>query len=890
VTTGAAPHATAHALHVAPHGHDNAAGTAEAPFATLEKARDTVRELKNAAGPEGLGPVTIYLHDGVYRLKRPLILTPEDSGTADAPVTYETVPGVRPIISGGRRIEGWRRHNEHLWVADVPWLAQRNQPLTQLFVNGVRRTRARTPNAPHYAYTKRLALNSAPHPVCLGMTFRDGDLRPWDVPDDRVVCLFHNWVNSYNRVSEADWARRRLTFARPAGVFFLGPSIRYYVENAFEYLDSPGEWFADRKAGKLYYYPMPDERPDTSDVVAPFLVQTLLQLQGDADLGLYVEHVAFRGLSFQHTDADLSADYPHSVQGAHTQRGAVFGVGVRHTLFEDCEFTRLGEHALSLRESCADNVVRRCHMHDLGGGGVYLSAGAPKRRDDGYLTARTTVENNIIHDGGLIFRASCGVFLGGSASYNRIVHNEICDMSWMGVHLGWSWTGRAPAYTHHNEVAYNHIHHLGNGVLNDIGGIYTLGVSPGTVLHHNLIHDITRFERGSQGYGGWGIYLDAGSSEILVENNVVYNTRDGGLHLHCYNFPYGDRIINNIFAFADTGQLMRNANHEPDGNHANIERNIVYNADPRMLSGNNWKPDSHFTSDRNCFFSESGPPDFDGHTFAEWQKTGHDTHSIVADPRFVDPANRDFRLRPDSPALELGFQPIDLGDVGVQGPPEWKRLPKTFVHRTFETAPPPDPTWPIREDAEEYLVGETPDGAVAPEGDAAVTVTDQNPGHGKLCMRFQDAADVTDWKPHWFKHFNPRPEQLSVHCMLRNDPDQPATVELEFRDWPRGRKLKTGPHVRFNPDGTVQVPDENRDWETVGTYALGQWLSIQMKCPQKPADTQTWTLHITTPDGNATTWQNIPCRDPDFDACNWFGIVGIGTEPAVFTIDDIRLE
>ena len=136
--------------------------------------------------------------------------------------------------------------------------------------------------------------------------------------------------------------------------------------------------------------------------------------------------------------------------------------------------------------------------------------------------------------------------------------------------------GRAPAYTHHNEVGYNHIHHLGNGVLNDIGGIYTLGVSPGTVLHHNLIHDVTRFERGDEGYGGWGIYLDAGSSEMVVENNVVYNTRDGGLHLHCFGHPYGDTIRNNVFAYSDEGQMMRNADHEPEGNNAHLERNIVY--------------------------------------------------------------------------------------------------------------------------------------------------------------------------------------------------------------------------------------------------------------------------------------------------------------------------
>ena len=193
-------------------------------------------------------------------------------------------------------------------------------------------------------------------------------------------------------------------------------------------------------------------------------------------------------------------------------------------------------------------------------------------------------------------------------------------------------------------------------MLNDIGGIYTLGVSPGTVLHHNRIHDVTRFERGREGYGGWGIYLDAGSSEIVVENNVVYNTRDGGLHLHCHTYPYGNTVRNNVFAYSEEGQLMRNANHEPDTNHAHLERNIVYNANPRMLWGSNWKDGSKFTADRNCYWSEAAPsPDFDGRSLAEWQKGGRDQSSIVADPRFVNAKEYDFRLQPDSPALKLGF-------------------------------------------------------------------------------------------------------------------------------------------------------------------------------------------------------------------------------------------
>ncbi len=878
-------------LYVAPTGADTATGTAAAPFATLERARDAIRSLKQDG--QGLsGPVTVLLREGVYRLQQPLLLTPADSGTATAPITYQACPGERPILSGGEVVTGWRRHDERLWVAAVPWAGELPGPLCQLFVNGTRRPRARTPNTGEYAYSRRLLLTPEEFPQCLGLVAQAGDIQPWASTDDALICLFHNWVNSYNRVQRADWERQRLTFTRPAGIFFLGPQVRYYVENTFAALDQPGEWFLDRSQAELFYFPTATEEMATAEVVAPRLRQTLVKVQGDLDLGVYVEHLVFRGLSFQHADADLSAAYVHSVQGANTQRGAFAASAMRHVLIEDCEFTRLGEHAVALRESCAWNTIRRCHVHDVGGGGIYLSEGAPVAPTERYMTTHNVVDSNFIHDGGLIFRAACGVFLGGSASNNEITHNEICDLSWMGVHAGWSWTGKAAAYTHHNTIAYNHIHHIGNGVLNDIGGIYTLGVSPGTVIHHNLIHDISRFEQGRLGYGGWGIYLDAGSSEIRVEDNVVYNTRDGGLHVHNYGYPYGNLIANNVFAYAQDGQLVRNAFDEPEGNHVHLERNLVYGEKPQMLGGNNWKADSKFTSDRNCFWSETAVPEFNGKSLAAWQQTGRDLNSIVADPGFVNPRERDFRLKPGSPALALGFRPIDLSSVGLHGPEAWRRLPLSISHRTVEVAPSaPDP-WPIREDFEDNDVGDRPAGAVADEGGARVLVTDALAASGRQCLRFEDAPGATPWKPHWCVWFEPRPDTLRLRCGVRNDPAQPATIELEFRDWPTsaGTAYTTGPHLRLLPAGNVQVAAAGGDWTTVGTYPLDRWLTVEVTLGRGQGEPATWALRLNDTTGVLVAKDGLPLHSPLFSSCTWFGIVGADAGKAAFYVDDIRLE
>ncbi|MBP8951504.1 MAG: right-handed parallel beta-helix repeat-containing protein [Armatimonadetes bacterium] len=879
---------------VSPTGDDASPGTQAAPFATIQRAQEAVRALK-AGGLLG-GPVTVFLREGTWFLDQPLAFTPEDSGSETCPITWQAFPGEQPIVSAGSPVTGWTRHDDRLWVADLPWIRDRAEPLTQLFVNGVRRTLARTPNVGEYFYSRRLTLTTAEFPECLGLTFAADDLAPWEEMDRRRVCLFHNWVNSYNRVGSADWNRKRLTFARPAGIFFLGPSVRYYVEDAFEYLDAPGEWFCDQEAGRLYYYPAEGEDMTQAEVIAPRLVQTLAAFSGEPDLGLFVEHLTFRGISFQHTDADLSADYAHSVQGADTQRGAFFGRGMRDCTIEDCEFTRLGEHAIALREACMGNVIQRCHIHDMGGGGVYLSQGVPARPDDAMLTARNTVDSNFIHDGGHIFRAGCGVFLGGSASYNAITHNEICDLSWMGVHLGWSWTGRAPAYTHHNEVGYNHIHHIGNGVLNDIGGIYTLGISTGTVLHHNLIHDITRFERGKQGYGGWGIYLDAGSSEIVVEKNVVYDTRDGGLHIHNHSHPYGDIIRNNVFAYSAEGQMMRNADHDTDhGVHADIQRNIVYNANPRMLWGSNWSAESKFTADHNCYWSEAtDSPDFDGKTFAEWQATGRDEHSIIADPGFVDAAGRNFALRPDSPALTLGFQPIDMSGVGLRGPEEWRRLPLTVTHRSVEVAAPEETSGVFAEDFEDYDVNEVPDGGVAPDGETCVMVTDAEPASGMQCAVFTDAPVKDAWKPHWYASRSRDPGVVRFSCAVKLDAGLPAMLDLEFRDWDMGAGVgyETGPYIRFFADGSVKAgsgPD-GPDWIPLGQFPLGNWLRVEVEFEDGPGKPKTYTARIGPWDGGLRTFTELPFQDLGFERCNWVGFAGTGNEPGKFYVDAVTVE
>ncbi|MCJ7749706.1 MAG: right-handed parallel beta-helix repeat-containing protein, partial [Armatimonadetes bacterium] len=266
---------------------------------------------------------------------------------------------------------------------------------------------------------------------------------------------------------------------------------------------------------------------------------------------------------------------------------------------------------------------------------------------------RNTVEDCEISDVGQLFQNSAAIMIGKSSG-NKVVHNHIHHLTWAGVSVGWTW-GYGEGNAYGNLIEYNHIHDLGVGeMLSDIGAIYTLGVSPGTRIRYNLIHDVRR-----RGYGGWGIYLDEGSTDILVENNLVYRAHSSGFHQH-----YGrDNLVrNNIFALNGERQIERTREEE---HRAFIcEQNIVYADGRPIVTDQGWGPgNAEFA--RNLYCDASGAaPDFAGKTFQAWQAMGLDAGSVVGDPLFMNPMDGDFRLRTGSPAFALGFKEFDLSTVG----------------------------------------------------------------------------------------------------------------------------------------------------------------------------------------------------------------------------------
>ena len=891
-------------LYVATSGNDAwsgrlaapAASGTDGPLATLQGARDAVRRLKAHGGLTE--PVTVVVRGGVYRVGATIELRPEDSGTEAAPITYAAATGERPVISGGRPITGWRKAEGALWKAEVPGVKE-GWVFHQLFVNGLRRTRARTPNI-GFLYTEGIlapidrANWSDPNiEAKRGFRYRNGDITRWNHFEDAMIVVYHSWTTSIHFITDLD-SKERVVRLAPISTWPIGYwweyNTRYHVENVREALDQPGEWYLERATGTLLYWPLPGEDMTRAEVVAPVVGPTLLAFKGQPSTRNYVEHVAFRGLSFQHTDCLLTRDMPTDQQGATERRPMVDAVGLRHATLEDCELAHAGENGLWLDTGCSDNVVRRCHIHDLGGGAVFVG---PLGAGDTPATAveRNVIDNCWIHDGSNIFRGSQGVWI-GRASYNQVTHDEISDFHHLGVSVGHSW-GYAPSSANHNTVAFNHVHHICNGYFSDGGGIYTLGISPGTVVRNNVVHDVVPTPL--MPVGGCGIYLDEGSSGIVVENNVVSHVGAAAFTQH-----YGKENVvrNNVFAFGGRDPICC-ARPEEHLSYT-FEGNIVLSSAGQATSDHYSPLKARTAFRRNLYWDLSGkPPLFSGVSFAEWQRTGRDRDSRIADPQFVDAQASDFRLQPTSPALAMGFRPIATDGVGLYGDRDWVAGPSRVKRAPLPdlpAPPPPPPPRPFVEDFESSPVGKSPRSLNLSPADRpdAIQVTDAVAASGHRCLKLTESRGLQyGFQPHVFYSSDRYTAgRVRFSCDLRNGAERPCDVYIGLRDYTvKGREYTDGPALFLREDGALVAGDK-----TLATVPIGKWVHLEIELETRAAARSageapgTYRLVATVAGAAPRVFAALPLADPQFHQFTWFGFSGGGKPGTEFFVDNLRLE
>ncbi|NUQ61192.1 MAG: right-handed parallel beta-helix repeat-containing protein [Pirellulales bacterium] len=880
-------HAEALTLYVSTVGNDSwsgrfaepNAGRTDGPLATVQKARDMLRETKAATG----GPAraaTVVLRGGVYPQTEPIEFTAADSGTKACPIAYQAYPGEKPVLSGGNVIRGWEaddsdqsrtRYGGKLWRAAVPAAkAGGKWRFNQLFVNGGRRTRARVPNKGSFLRTDGPASKGNVR----AFYFHEGDVKAWNDLREVIFVVYHSWETSLHHVRSVDTEARVVELHEPAP-WAMGAwerQQRYYVENVFEELDEPGEWYLNRATGTLYYYPLPGETMADVEVVAPAVTSTLVRFNGEASKSDTVEHLHFRGISFLHTSANL-ARLRNPGQGEIYQPGMIMATGLRNASFEDCTIAHTGAHGIWLAAGCEDVRVERCHLDDLGGGGVYLGGGWGHH--EATPTQRIVVDNNFIHDGSHLFHGAHGVWI-GTSSHNTVTHNEISNFDYSGISCGWSW-GFQPSSAHHNILDYNHIHHLGNGDgLSDMGGIYTLGISPGTTERYNHIHHVYNYAPVSHGSG---VYPDEGSSEILIENNVVYRVRTCPLFQH-----YGkDNIVrNNVFALGGQGQLQRCREDTPC--HYIAEGNIVFGEIEQMLGGV-WK-NGDWKIGRNVYWSTAGAPKFANMDFQTWQTKGNDVGSIVADPLFVDVAGDDFRLKPESPALKLGFKPIDLSKTGLYGDKSWVELPKRYRNRPLNEVPAPvEPPYVVNFDFEADEPGAEPlDVKIVRGGEqASLVVSKDTAATGSRSLKFVDAPGLEHgFAPHLYCNPSYATGKVQLSWDMMNSKEAPASFYIEARQWDDG-PYRVGPTVSVAPDGRVVAGKQD-----VGAIPLGQWVHVEIGIELGKGKPKTYRFTLSAPDRKPVVAE-IPYASEAFERITWFGISSTSDAATVFYVDNLKL-
>ena len=550
---------------ISPKGSDFNDGTCQSPKATLTSALRQAREWRRTEDNRIQGGITIYMEGGTYAFYEPVFIRPEDSGTKESPTIIRSVGDEKVILSGGISINGWKKQGK-VWVADVPVFNGRPLDFRQLWVNGKKAVRAR--DVEDFEKMNRICsvdekneILYVPAVSIRRLIDNKGNLKAkyaemvlhqmWCVANLRIRSVEVQGDSAAIRFHQPE---SRIQFEHPwprPMVTTDGHNSAFYLTNARELQDVPGEWYHDIDARKVYYYPREGEKMQEAEVIVP-AVETLVRVEGTLDRP--VCHIRFEKITFSYTtwmrpsekghiplqagmyltdgyriDPKMQRNYlnhPLDNQGwLGRPAAAVRVVAARQIDFERCQFEHLGSTGLDYEEAVQGGVVRGCLFRDIAGNGLLVGSFSPAAHET-HLPYDPADRREVCtqqHINNCYFTEignedwGCLAIAAGYVGDVNIEHNEISEVPYSGISLGWGWTQTVNCMRN-NRVHANLIHHYAKHMY-DVAGIYTLGSQPKSYVTENCVHSIYKPGYVHDPNHWFYLYTDEGSSFITVRDN-----------------------------------------------------------------------------------------------------------------------------------------------------------------------------------------------------------------------------------------------------------------------------------------------------------------------------------------------------------------------------------
>ena len=550
---------------ISPKGSDFNDGTRQSPKATLTSALRQAREWHRTEDNRIQGGITIYMEGGTYAFHEPVFIRPEDSGTKESPTIIRSVGDEKVVLSGGICINGWKKQGK-VWVADVPVFNGRPLDFRQLWVNGKKAVRAR--DVEDFEKMNRICSVDEKNEILYvpvvsirRLIDNKGNLKAkyaemvlhqmWCVANLRIRSVEVQGDSAAIRFHQPE---SRIQFEHPwprPMVTTDGHNSAFYLTNARELQDVPGEWYHDMDARKIYYYPREGEKMQEAEVIVP-AVETLVRVEGTVDRP--VCHIRFEKITFSYTtwmrpsekghvplqagmyltdgyriDPKMQRNYlnhPLDNQGwLGRPAAAVRVVAARQIDFERCRFEHLGSTGLDYEEAVQGGVVRGCLFRDIAGNGLLVGSFSPAAHethlpydpaDRREVCTQQQINNCYFTEIGNEDWGCLAIAAGYVGDVN-IEHNEISEVPYSGISLGWGWTQTVNCMRN-NRVHANLIHHYAKHMY-DVAGIYTLGSQPKSYVTENCVHSIYKPGYVHDPNHWFYLYTDEGSSFITVRDN-----------------------------------------------------------------------------------------------------------------------------------------------------------------------------------------------------------------------------------------------------------------------------------------------------------------------------------------------------------------------------------